>query len=211
MALKPDEDYFEDILNNFIPLLSSAIATEMKLGFNITLENARQNGIKTKDSGLIISQKDLDNYLNKLVLNLRGANKDLSKAISNAVFNNISNRGSNKDLAGMIKDILTKDNPNHFNYKNRYRTIARDQSSEILNLSGWNKAIKLNAKSKYISSVFDSRRCPICTKSEAKYGSEEKAIPMDEDFIVEVRGKIYQSSNAKFHIECRCLTLYKFD
>ena len=206
--VKTKDDYFEKLLKKFLPKFQKAIETEIQLGQKIVIENAKDQGSNTQDSGLLFSKKDLNVWTDKLELFVKDFNREISKQINNLVLTNISNKGSTKDLADNLKELFADKKED---YKKRYETIARDQSSEILNTSGWNKAQKLGAKTKWCSTIFDSRRCPICDASQKKYGDESKAIPVSENFVVFAKGKEFVSVLAKFHVKCRCLTLYGFE
>lgn len=199
-------DYFKDILKNFMPLFVAAIELEFQLGNSISVENAKDQGKKTTLNPLNVTQKDIDLWTQKIELNIKDANMELSKQISNSILDNIANKGTNADLTKILRDLFSDTDKTN----KRYKTIARNESSEILNTSGRNTALKLGNETKWISTIFDNRRCPICNTSEKKYGNESKAIPIDKEFVVHVNGKEFRSINAKLHIQCRCITLYGF-
>ena len=92
-----------------------------------------------------------------------------------------------------------------------FLTGTYEHGSEILNTAGKNTAVRLGATTKWISTIFDKRRCPICDASEIKYGSEDKAISFNQDFKVNVKGKEFVSDTGKLHIQCRCITLYGYE
>lgn len=210
MPIKIKDDYFDKEYNEFEKELENAIKKEIELGKSLTLEFFREQGKKTTTNPTNLTKKDIELYKEKLFLNMKDVNRELSKNITNKVIDNISKGGSDKDLAKELKKMFDKDSVEHFNYKNRFETIARNESGEILNQSADKQAKKLNAKKKYVSTVLDSRTCPICLNSESKYGSEDKAIDIDKNFTVTHKGKVYSSETGKLHISCRCLTIYIF-
>lgn len=211
MTLRKKDDYFDDILKEFTPLFEEAIKIEMQVGNNIAINDAKGKGKKTKDSGLTISKKDLQNFTDKFLVNVKDANRDISKRVTNAILENVSNKGSNIDLSKMIEDIFTKDSSTHFNYKNRYKTIARTESAGILNTSGMNKASKLGFNKKYISIVDDKRTSEVSKAMFRKYGGEDKAIAMDKEFVVTVNGKEYRGLTPPFMPNDRDFVLYTFE
>jgi len=189
--INPNDDYYREILKEFTPLFKDAIEIEIQLGNNIAIEDAKNKGKKTRDSGLKVSKTDINNFMKKLELNIKDANRDISKRISNAILENTSQRGSLDDLTKKIKQIFEEDTSEHFNYKNRYRTIARTESTTILNTSARNKAKSLGAKKKYMVGVNDKRQGEDSKVALAKYGSEEQAIDIDKPFEYTVNGKEY--------------------
>ena len=66
MVLRPNDDYYKAILKDFEPLFREAIELEIKLGNNIAIEDAKNQGSKTKDSGLTLSKRDIKNFIDKI-------------------------------------------------------------------------------------------------------------------------------------------------
>jgi len=210
MVLRPNDDYYKAILKEFEPLFKEAIELEIKLGNNIAIEDAKNQGSKTKDSGLTLSKRDIKNFTDKFLLNVKDANRDMSKRIVNAILENTSRRGSVIDLSKSIKDIFTKDSSEHFNFKNRYKMIARTESANVLNTSASNKAKRLGAEKKYIQIVNDNRTSQVSKAMFAKYGGEDKAIGIDKEFFVTVGGKEFRGLVPPFMPNDRDFVLYVF-
>ena len=61
--VKTKDDYFEKLLKKFLPKFQKAIETEIQLGQKIVIENAKDQGSNTQDSGLLFSKKDMDKVL----------------------------------------------------------------------------------------------------------------------------------------------------
>jgi len=59
---------------------------------------------------------------------------------------------------------------------------------------------------KFVSVHLDSRTSPICKRMDAKYGTPEKAIPIDSKFVDNVSGEEFDIS--PFHVNCRTAVLF---
>lgn len=204
------EDYFSKLLKKYLPKFRKAIELEIKIGNNLAINQAKRAGKKTGANALTLNKKDLDNFTDQIEELIKGVNREMSKKINQAVRDNISNRGSNKDLAKNIKSIFDENSSNYFNYKKRFETIARTESTRVLSTSAHNKARQIGAKKKYVQITDDSRTSDISRAMFAKYGGEENAIPFDEEFSVIVRGKKYGGQKTPFHPSERDLILYIF-
>jgi len=88
-----------------------------------------------------------------------------------------------------LKGLFNEEVPGHFNYKNRFETIAQDQSFKLMTVSSDNTAKKLGATKKWLFNTMDSRTADDSVISHAKYGTEEKAIPVNEPFWYMYKGK----------------------
>jgi len=189
--MKKKEDYFADIWKKFKKKFLDALKIELTLGNKISINMAKDQGKKTNLNPMNLSKKDVDSLMELFELNVTDANKDISKRVNNAILDNTSQRGSNKDLAKMIKGIFDEENSDHFNYKNRFNTIARTESSRVLNNSAFNTAKRLGAIKKYLNDVPDSRQGEDSKVAMRKYGSPEKAIPIDDNFEFTYKKKNY--------------------
>ena len=189
--MKKKEDYFSDIWKRFKNKFLNALKIELTLGNKIAIDMAKDQGKKTTLNPLNLNKKDIDSLIELFEINVKDANLDISKRVNNAVLDNTSQRGSNKDLAKMIKDIFDKDSSDHFNYKNRFQTIARTESSRALNNSAFNTAKRLGATKKYLNDVPDARQGEDSKVAMAKYGSEDKAIPINQNFKFTYGKKTY--------------------
>ena len=209
--MKKKEDYFDDIWKKFKSKFKDALKIELTLGNKIAINMAEEQGKKTTLNPLNISQKDISVLIDKFELNVKDANLDISKRVNNAILDNVSQRGSDKDLSKDIKAIFDEDNSNHFNYKNRFKTIARTESSRALNNSAFNTANKLGAIKKYLNIVFDKKTSEISKVAFEKYGTEDKAIPIDENFTYIFNGKKYEYLLPPDVPNDRSIPVYLFD
>ena len=92
--------------------------------------------------------------------------------------------------------------------KDRAITITRTEGNRANNYGTLDGAIQAPIKlKKWLSTTKDNRISPICDAMGKKYGSPEKAIPLDEDFVVEVKGEIHQGPSPPFHPNCRSVLM----
>ncbi|HAG52871.1 MAG TPA: hypothetical protein DCL21_03695 [Alphaproteobacteria bacterium] len=182
MVVKPKEDFFKDIWKKFAPLFATAIALEMVMGNEIAVKDANSKGKQTTRDPSNFSKKDQELFMKKFEMNVKDANAAVSKQINNTILDNLARKGTNKELAESIKQVFNEEVAGHINYKNRFSTIARTESQNVLSTMSYNTAIKLGATGKYLAGVSDSRQGGDSKVALAKYGSPDKAIPINEPF-----------------------------
>lgn len=182
MATKPQEDFFKDIWKKFAPLFATAIALEMIMGNDIAVTDAISQGVKTNKIPSKFSKKDQEIFIKKFEMNVKDANQAVSKQINNVILDNLARKGTNKELAEEIKQIFNENVAGHINYKNRFKTIATTESTNVLSIMSFNTAKKQGATGKYLSGVNDNRQGGDSKVALDKYGSPEQAIPLNEPF-----------------------------
>lgn len=182
MSLRKKESFFGDIIKKFLPLIKEAIKLEFNLGSNITIEDAKDKGRKTTAKPLNISKQDekaLNDTMERL---MKDVDAELSKKINNAINDNVLENGSLNDLSKKIEGLFDKTSPSFFNYTKRFETIARTESTRVLSVSAFNTAKKIGATKKYLIGVDDIKQGKDSKIALRKFGSPEKAIPIDEPF-----------------------------
>jgi hypothetical protein len=209
--MKTKQDWFDKLLEKYLNKFKAAIKLEMQISNTFTTNQAKQQGSKTKLNPLNVSKKDLENFNQRVEMYVKGANQDISKKINKAILDNVAQKGSNQDLAKDIKSIFEEGSSNYFNYKNRFKTIARTESTNILSTSSYNTANKLGATKKWLLMTDDNRTSDISKAFNKKYGTPEKAIPINEEFTAEVNGKTYGGLLTPFHPSERDIVMYEFD
>lgn len=138
-------------------------------------------------------------------------NSEMVDFLSNYAFNNI--KDMNEELANDLRAELhrgilngegvgrmKKRVSNIFgNYRNRAETIARTESNQAAQFGKMNavQQSEPNAK-KYIIITDDNRTTRVSREMDKKYGTPEKAIPINEDFVVKVDGKEYRGKAPPF-------------
>ena len=134
-------------------------------------------------------------FLNKYVFeNLKQhtdeIGQDLRKTLSRAVLD--------KQDAGSLKKLV-KETFKDKKYSNRLKMVLRTEGMRANNYGALEGAEQsgLDLK-KYIDIVNDSRTTDVSFAMFDKYGSAEKAIPLDKEFKVRVHGKTYSGQAPPF-------------
>lgn len=84
--------------------------------------------------------------------------------------------------------------------KDRAILISRTEGNRAENFGRLDGALQAPVElKKWLSITKDNRTSPISLAMDKKYGSPDKAIPLSEDFEVEVKGKIYKGPAPPFH------------
>jgi len=205
------EDWFEVLLDKYMPKIKAAIKVEIQLGNTLAIRQAIKQGSKTNRTPLNINKRDFEAFVDRVEMYVKGANRDLSKKINNSVLNNIAQRGSNQDLANDLKKIFNKNSPNYFDYKNRFKTIARTESTNILSTTSFNTANKMGATKKWLLGVNDNRQGEDSKIALRKYGSPDKAIPIDKPFTFTEGKKTYNYLLPPNRPNDREIVMYEFD
>lgn len=192
-------------------IIDSIISGVAKLfSTNTFREQVEQYIHKKYDAGLIHAEdlfeinfirndKELNflhDYVNGLVGNtMEQINQDLRAELQRAIL-------SGEDVAQIKKRVrdVFKD-PKYFN---RLTTVLRTEGLRASNQGTFEgaKQSKLKLK-KWISIIDDDRTSDICHKEDSKYGSPDKAIPLDEEFVVKVDNKTIRAMIPPFHASCR--------
>ena len=188
MAIRQKEDYFSKLLDKFLPKFLKALNIDWAIGSAFTINNAKRSGIKTTMNPLSLTKKDQEANIKTISELVKGVNTDMSEKINRLINNNISARGSNKDLEKALKGLFDKESPNYFNYKNRFKTIAFNESNRILNNSSFITAQRLGFTHKYLGQG-RAKPWPDSLVALRNFGSEEKAIPINEPFEFTHAGK----------------------
>jgi len=97
-----------------------------------------------------------------------------------------------------------------WNYK-----VKRVIRTESLRANNWGaldgaKQSGLSMK-KYLDIILDDVTSPICKAEDRKYGTKDKGIPLDKEFIVKVDNKTYKAQAPPFHPNCRTVVRFVRD
>ena len=206
MKINTKDDYYEDILKEFLEKFKLAIDVETSLATNIVTNSSPYNS-----NAINLSNIDKELFLEKLQTNIKDANRDMSKRISNVLIDSMNTKLGINEMKTQLEEIFKEDNPNYYNYKNRFKTIARTESSSISNISSYNRAKELGASKKYLVGIDDFRQGDDSKVALAKYGSPDKAIPIDEPFTFTHKGKSYEYLLPPNRPKDRELAIYLWD
>lgn len=209
--MKRKEDYFEDLVQDFLKKLESAIEIDALVGSKTVLSMSNTGTRNNRRSALNLTKTDKQAIINTILDHIKGVNLDMSKRINSAINENITQGGSVRTLATKIKSIMSSKSVNHFNYKKRFETIARTESTRVMSISASNTAQKLGAKKKWLLVKEDERTSCICGNLHNSFGSEEQAILIDKNFEAICDGKAVSQLLPPFHPNCRTIVMYTFE
>ena len=201
----------DKLLKLWLPKFVKAIQIDYGVGSAFTISDAKKKDKSTNMNPLSLTKKDKksnEDIINDLV---KGVNEEMSKKINYLTEKSVTDRWSNDMLAKELEGIFKEDDPNHFNYKNRFKTIARTESTRVLSNSGMNTAKRLGATGKYLVMVDDNRTSDISRALNKKYGTPEQSIALDKEFFVSVNGKEYRGLNTPLHVNDRDQVVFTFE
>jgi len=180
---------FDKLLKKFLPKFIKAIKIDYGTGSAFTIVDSKRQGKKTSMNPLDMTKKDQEINIKTIEELVRGVNNDMARNINYLLNQAVIEKWSNKMLAKELDGVFDKDSPNYFNYKNRNLTIATTESFRIMNTGQFNTAKRLKFTHKYLFNVLDSKTGADSEIAESKYGSEDKAIPIDNPFTYTYSGK----------------------
>lgn len=203
--MKDIDKLLNKLLKQFLPKFIKSIQIDYGVGSAIAINNSDK---KTSMNPLNLTKKDQEANTKIVSELVKGVNDDLAKKINYLVNKNITEKGGNKDLAKDLRGLFDKESPNYFDYKKRFDTIARTESSRLLNASSFNTAKRLGFTHKYINIVNDNRTSEQSKLFYDKYGTEDKAIPIEEEFFINYNGKEYRGLYPPFMPNDRDMVLF---
>jgi len=183
-------------LHKFRPLIDSMISEQYVTAIK-ELDNKLDIPInlvpKTKDLTF------LQDYVNE---NINSASDQIANDLRQEIQRGIMNKEDKKALVKRVKFLFKQKK-----YQTRLKTIIRTETLRANNqgtLEGAKQAESTGLKlKKWLSVIMDDRTSNICKKEFAKYGSPDKAIPLDQEFVVKVNNKTIKAQNSPFHCNCR--------
>jgi hypothetical protein len=169
----------DKLLDKFLPKFLKAMSIDYGIGSAFTITTSSK---KSTMSPLNLNQKDQKANINIISDLVKGVNDDMAKKINYLTNKGITEGWSGVQLAEELKGIFDKDSTNYFDYKNRFKTISRTESTRLMNSGAYKTAKQLGATGKYIFNMMDSRTGEDSKVSQSKFGNEKKAIPIDDMF-----------------------------
>jgi len=209
------KNYYSKIIAKYLPKILKSIIKEYKIGSLFSIKLAQGDGVKTSSSPSIPTKQETEIYLGEITEAITGMSKYRTQKINQIINEGILNRESGKQVAQNLKDLFSNDSSESYHSDATFVNLARTYSTEILSQSSEKKALQLGAIEKYVSTVNDKRRSIYCDAIDSKYGEENKSIPVNENFKVEVKVgkkvKFVDKRYSPFHFSCRSIVIYKFD
>ena len=174
----------DKLIKKFLPKLLKAIEIDYSIGSVVSIVNAKKQGVKTNMNPLSLTKKQQQTNVDIIETLIKDVNSNIAKQINYVVNKGITENWDTKMVSNALKEL-----PIQETYKNRFKTIATTESFRIMNTSSYNTAKRLGAKEKWIYNVIDRKTGDDSMISHAKYGSEDKSIPIDEPFEYDYKGK----------------------
>lgn len=195
------ENYFD--LSKFQDGIYSSIVVEYVKGGNGVSKQTNTQPIRP-------SKKDIE-HLSKITFeSIKGVTEEMSKSVRREIQTSLLARESRQDLRKRLDQIFKGDNPTRFRYETRLQMVARTEKARSQNAGSHNTAKEIGATGKYIDIVQDNRTSEVSKAMHQKYGTEKKAIPLDQEFSVIVGGKTYSGLYPPFMPNDRDMVLYTF-
>lgn len=196
----------DKLLEKFQKKILKAINLDYNIGSAITLDFAKSNGVKTNRSVLNLTKEQQERNIEMINSLIEDVNMEVAKKINYLTNKATSEKWDNKMLVDEISKLNIEET-----YKNRFENIATTESFRIMNNSADNTARRLGAKKKYLYNLVDDRTAEDSLIAKEKYDGEDKAIPIDEPFRYEYKGKerVYMYSPDRPRDRSFTLYLYK--
>lgn len=209
----------DDIINRDLSLFNDDVL-RVKVNeftsknYNIGLLEAEKNA----DMNFLPIDRNLQSLSNYSFSLIKDVTEDMESQLRKSLQEGLLNRESITEIKNRIKAIFRgKDlkvvektgNIRTIDWRNRLNMIVRTESNRAENQGHFDGVIQSRIEmKKYVDVFLDSRTSPICRAMHKKYGTQEQAIPMDEDFVATVGGKEYSFRLPPFHVNCRTVALF---
>jgi len=145
------------------------------------------------------NDKDLKFLTDYVQNNMNFATDELGNTLRQEISRSMLNKEKTTQLKQRIKEVFDEKK-----YFNRLKTILRTESLRAGNTGALEgaKQTGLNVK-KYLDVVVDKNTSPICIEANRKYGTKEKAIPLESEFIISGKKFKVRVQTPPNHPNCR--------
>ena len=178
------DNYFLGIINSYLKKLIKSIVLDYEQGsksiIDITGSSMKPMTPTKKDTNLLSGQ---------IFDSIKGVADEDSKKIRNIIRQGILDRKDTKQIAQDLDDVFKGKNPTKLQYKDRLKMISRTESARLFSNGAYDTAKRLGFTHKYLIGVSDNREGEDSKVALRKYGSEDKAIPINEPFVYMYQGK----------------------
>ena len=194
----------DSVMTGFTKIFQSVIFQQILLRFVLKKYDDGIESIEKQFQINFVRNDESLEFLNMYVAGVVGntidnMNAQLRQEIQRAQLDGVGV----KELKRRVKE--------EFNSKqmmNRLKTTIRTEGSRAGNLAQMDAARQTGFPMvKYLDVVIDAVTSNICLAENKKYGSKDKAIPLEEDFIIRAKVgkkmKTFRKQQPPFHINCR--------
>lgn len=128
--------------------------------------------------------------------NIKGMTEEMANKLRQQIQQGLINMEPMSQIKNRVKDIMGI-------AENRAAMIARTESNRAMNFGRLDAAKESEEQGveikKWLLITNDDRTCAISKAMGKKYGSPQKAIPLEENFSVSVNGKVIEGPAPPFH------------
>ncbi len=176
-------DFFKTKIENYV-------GSEYKKGLEKSESMFNMNFIPVDGDVEFLKQYVFDN--------MQKHTDDISENLRGELSRGLLNKEGVNELKERVRTVF-KDKK----YTNRLKTVMRTEKNRANNMGALDGAIQsgLNLR-KYLDVTMDNRTSDIC-KAEARKYPKDKAIPLNEEFVVKANNKIIRGQAPSFHPNCR--------
>jgi hypothetical protein len=209
--MKDINKLLDKLLKKYLPKFVKSIQIDYGVGSAIAITNAKRSGVKTNANPLNLTKKEQQIHIDNIDMLIKDVNSDVSKKINLLTNQSITEKWSTNMLGDKLEDLFNKDVPGHFTYKNRFNTIAQDQSFKLMSQAADKKSRQLGATRKWLFNTMDKKTAEDSKVADNKYGSEDKAIPINEPFTYTLKGIKREFMMSPDRVNDRSITIYTWD
>jgi len=175
------------ILN--LNMLSSIILDQTKESYHNGIEEIE----KRFNSNFMPLNNNLNIFQEYTFDNIKGMNTEIAEKLRKSLVEGSIKNETLSQMTEKVKNIMKIS-------RDRAITISRTEGNRAENYGRLDGAIQAPVKlKKWLSITNDNRTSPISKAMGAKYGSEEKAIELNDNFKVTVKGKVIEGLSPPFH------------
>lgn len=141
--------------------------------------------------------------------NINETTNQISQDLRQEISRSIMNKETKQQLVAKVKTLF-----NDKKYSNRLKMILRTEGLRSGNLATFDAAHQTGFEvKKWADVIMDDVTSNICKQEHKKYGSPEKAIPLDDDFIVTVKvgSKVKTIRTKTFPAHPNCRTVLRLE
>lgn len=201
MTMDPEvKNIVDEIVSGFTRILKlDAFTSKISKFLHKNYLQGMEKAEKTFDMNFIPRDQDLDFLKQYVNQNIDDVADDVGKQLRQEISRGMLAGDDVQGIKNRVKEVF-----NDAKFANRLKTVLRTESIRAQNQGSLEGARQSNLKlKKYVIIVDDKRTSYICHKEDAKYGSPEKAIPLNEQFVVTVDNKTIKADAPPFHVNCR--------
>ncbi len=154
------------------------------------------------------ANRQLEALYNYSFQNLQSHADEIGNKLRQELQRGLLNGDNSAQLADRVKDVF-KDKK----YQSRMKMVLRTESIRANNTAALEATKQIEQETgavikKYLDVTMDDRTTETCKEENKKYGTKEKAIPLDSEFVYIWQNKTFRAQNPPFHPNCRTVVLF---